>query len=340
MPIKLKKSRFARNHDREKDFGDIFNKTSKGLSYILTLVITVFFTPVMITTSIFSKEIIIMLANISLSIGYLTSFFWRIYHGEISNSVLVASSLALVAFLVAAGFLFPPLSALTFINLFGFVNQMAVGINLYFLIKDVIIPPCKKLIENIAQLMGFNIEGRYYSKPPLTLEDDRYIIDQLLMKSYGHDSYSPQFKPMQLDKFNNLLIKLSKYIDKYDESLFGYINNKDAITDLEKQIAQLTTQGNAESSYSFIRRKTGFRNTKINMLKEATQILLNTMDTPESDASDALKFFSGIDKHQLKECRQTTLSKGLECLQQEILRQQEKIAELEECLPVQDAFSV
>jgi hypothetical protein len=334
MPLKLKKSRFSRNKDREKEFGDIFNKTSKGLSYILTLVITVFFTPAMITTTLFSKEMIIMLANISLSLGYLTSFAWHIYHGEISKAVLVLSALAVVAFLVAAWFLFPPLSALTFVNLFGFVNQLAVGVNLYFLVKDVIIPPCIKLIENICQRLGFEIEGRYYSKPPLTLEEDRYVIDHLLRKSYGHDSSSPKFQQVQLDHFNNLLTKLSKYIDKYDESLFGYINNKDAITDLEKQIAQLTTQANAESSYTFIRKKIGFRTTKINMLEEAKDTLSKILETPGSDASCALSFFKGLNEFTLNKHRQKALTMGLKCLDKELHRQREKIAELKDCLPV------
>lgn len=275
-----------------------------------------------------------MLANISLSLGYLTSFCWRIYHGEISNTVLLISSLALIGFVVAGYFLFPPLTALTFINLFSFVNQMAVGVNLYFLVKDVIIPPCKKLIENIAQLMGIDIDGRYYSKPPLTLEDDRHIIDQLLTKVYGHDSFSPKFHQTQLDRFNNLLSKLSKYIDKYDESILGYINNKDAITDLEKQIAQLTTQGNAESSYTFIKRKISFKKTKINLLKEASEIISTTIATPESDTSEAMKFFDDVRESRLKNYRQRVLNSGLKCLEKEIRKQQEKITVLEECLPL------
>lgn len=336
MPLKLKKSHFARNKDREKEFGDIFNKTSKGLSYILTLVITIFFTPAMITTTVFSKEMIVMLANISLSLGYLTSFAWRIYQGEISPAVLVLSALAVVAFLVAAWFLFPPISALSFVSLFGFVNQLAVGVNLYFLVKDVIIPPCIKLIENICQRMGFEIEGRYYSKPPLNLQEDRYVIDHLLRKSYGHDSSSPKFKQEQLDHFNNLLTKLSKYIDKYDESLLGYINNRDAITDLEKQIAQLTTQGNAESSYTFIRKKIGFRTTKINMLKEAKETISKILETPDSDARCALNFFKGLNEFTLNKHRHKALTLGLKCLDKELHRQQEKIAELQDCMPVEE----
>ena len=334
MPLKLNKSFFARNHSREKEFGDFFNKTSSGLSYIMTLSITVFFTPAMIATSIFSKEIIVVLANMSLSLGYITSFAYRIYQHEVSKSELLISSLTLAAFLLIAYFLCPPIAALSFFSVLGFLNQMAVAVNLFFLIKHVIVPPCKKLIENIAQSLGFDIAGRYYSKPPLTLGNDRYILDLLLMKAYGHDSYSSEFDEKEIGSFNKLLSKLSAYIDKYDESILGYINNKDDIAELEKQIAQLTIKGNPETSYTFIRKKIGFKTTKVQMLEAAKDTVSTAFDNPYHDATQALNFFSNIDNDDLQTNRQQVLGEGLQCLENEIQRQREKIASLEACLPL------
>ena len=334
MRLKLNKSLFARNRDREKEFGDIFNKTSKGLSYIMTLSITIFFTPALIATSLFSKELIVILANLSLSLGYLSNFAYRIYHKEVSKSELFVSSLTIAGFLMVSYFLSPPMMTLSFINFLGFANQMATAVNLFFLIKHVIVPPCKKLIENIAQLLGFDISGRYYSKPPLTLEHDRYIIDLLLRKAYGYDSYSPKFTEKQLVSFNKLLAKLSEYIDKYDESILGYINNKEDIADLEKQIAQLTIKGNPESSYTFIKKKIGFKTTKINMLNAAKESVSNALTNPLIDATQALRFFDDVNLSQLKTKRQQLLGAGLNRLEKEILRQQNKKNSLEECLPM------
>lgn len=333
MSVKLKKSLFARNRDREKELGEIFNKTSRGLSYIMPLALTVFFTPAVITTSLFSKEIIAMLANLSLSLGYLTNFAYKIYQNEISKSELVISSLTLAAFLIIAYILCPPVAALSFFSGLTFLNQLAVSVNLFFLMKHVVVPPCKKILENIAQYMGFNIAGRYYSKPPLTLEHDRFILDQLLIKTYGHNSFSPEFNETELVSFNNLLLKLSEYIDKYDESILGYINNKDAIADLEKQIALLTTRANTDSSYAFIRRKIGFKTTKINLLQEAKETVSAALENPFNDAGPSLRFFKGFDANELEKNRELVLSAGLECLQNEIERQQEKIASLQVCLP-------
>ena len=194
-------------------------------------------------------------------------------------------------------------------------------------------PPCKKIIENIAKYMGFNIAGRYYSRPPLTLEHDRFILDQLLIKTYGHDSFAPEFNEAELVSFNKLLLKLSEYIDKYDESILGYINNKEAIADLEKQVALLTTRANTDSSYAFIRRKIGFKTTKIKLLQEAEETVSAALEDPFNDVGSALRFFKGVDSSELEKDRESVLSAGLVCLQNEIQRQQEKIASLHVCLP-------
>lgn len=334
MFLKLKKYLFSKNHDREKEAGDFFSKTSSGLTSVMPLILTVFFTPALITTSLFSKEIIVMLANFSLSLGYITNFAYRLYRKEVSASELLISSLTLAAFLTVAYLLFPPLAPISFIGVLIALNQMAVAVNLFFLIKHVLVPPCKKLIEHVAQYMGFNITGRYYSKPPLTLEQDRHVIDQLLMKTYGHDSFAPQFHQNQLDRFNALLMKQSSYIDKYDESILGYINNRAPIADLEDQITKLTVQGNPESSFTFIRKKIGFKTTKIKMMEQAKEIVLNAIEHPEQDVSEALHFFKPVKNMDLQKDRDKILATGLKCLDLEILKQQEKINSMESCLPI------
>ncbi|WP_298626883.1 hypothetical protein [uncultured Legionella sp.] len=333
MYLTLNKASFGRNRDREKEFGDIFNKTSRGLTSVMPMIITMFFTPALITTSLFSKEIILIVANLSLSLGYLTNFAYRIYTQQMSKTELFVTTTSLTAFLTLAYFLCPPLASISIISSLTVINLMAVAINLFFLIKHVIVPPCKKFIENVAQHLGFDITARYYSKPALTLENDRYVIDQLLRVTYKHDSWSPDFKPEELESFNNLLAKLSHYIDKYDESLLGYINNQDAIADLEEQIAQLTTQGNPGSSYTFIEKKIGFKTTKINMLEDARKTLTMELETPNKTHSPALRFFKGINSLEFQENPQQIIKEGLSCIEQEIRRQQDKISSLESCLP-------
>lgn len=332
--MKLKKSLFARNDAREKEFGHYFNKTSSGLSYIMALTVTVFFTPTLISTSLFSKETIVILANFSLSLGYLSNFAYRIYQNEVSKAELLVSVMTLAAFLIIAYVTCPPVAMLPiFASALGLINQMATAVNLFFLIKHVIVPPCKKFIENFAQVLGFDIAGRYYSKPPLTLEQDRFIIDLLLRKTYKHDSNSSDFNESELICFNMLLLKLCEYIDKYDETILGYIKNKEDITELENQIAQLTTKGNADGGLSFINKKIGFKTTKINILQAAKDEVDRTLNDPLMDPAKALRFFRTIDSNQLKTNRQQLLQEGVQCLETEIVRQQDKITSLKNCLP-------
>ena len=333
MAIKLKKALFARSRSREKEIGDIFNKTSYGITNLMPFIAILFFTPVLITTSIFSREIIPMFANISLCFGYLSNFAYRVYNKEISKSELVISTVLLIAFLSLAYFLYPLIAVVSFINVITIINQMAAAVNLFFLVKHVIVPPCKQLIEKIAQFIGLDIAGRYYNKPPLTLKEDRFIIDRLLRQNYRHDTSSPEFREEELDSFNRLLAKLCQYVNKYDESFFGYIINKDAISDLETRISELTTLGNHDSSYTFIRRKIGFKTTKINLLETAKEAVLTAIQTPNITPRQALSFFTDIDQDQLKTDKISVLKEALECVQGEIARQQEKIEGLNACLP-------
>jgi hypothetical protein len=332
MSLKLKKQLFSRNKEREKDIGEFFNKTSSGLTNIMPLIITVFFTPAIITTSFFSKEIIVILANASLCLGYLSNFAYRLYHREISKSELLVTLFTLALFLTLAYFLFPALGALSLITVLGFVNQMAIATNLFFLMKHVVVPPCKQMLENIAQYMGLDIAGRYYSKPPLSLERDRFVIDQLLKKTYEHDSFSEQFNPKEIKVFNKLLNKLLKYINKYDASILGYIKNKEEITDLEQQIEELTIQGNPDSAYTFIRKKIGFKTTKLKLLQNAEILVTEALEKPENDSQPALGFFHHVDH---KKDKQELLQSGLSCLKQEIHRQEKKLRSLNNCLPLQ-----
>ena len=333
MMLKLNKALFSRNRRREQEIGDIFNKTSNGITNLMPFIIPLFFTPVLITSSLFSKEIIVMLANISLSLGYISSFSYHAYYNEVSKAEILISTLLLIAATALAYYLSPPLMAFTFIKGLIFLNQAAAAINLFFLVKHVIIPPFKQIIEKIAHYFGYDISAGYYSKPPLTLEKDRFIIDKLLLQTYDHDSFSPEFQVQELSSFNKLLNMLCRYINKYNESIFGYIFNKDAIANLDSQVAQLTIQGSIDSSYAFIHKKIGFKTTKIHLLEVAEKAVLSALKDPNSDATAAMHFFQNVDQSELKNNRNTVLSESLLCVQEEIKRQQEKIHCLEECLP-------
>ena len=214
MFLKLRNSLFSRNRTREKEIGAIFNKTSRGITNLMPVIIPIFFAPALVTTSLFSKEIILMLANISLSLGYVSNFAYRIYNNEVSKSELLITALIVAALIALSYFFYPTIIAYSFVNVLSVLNQMAAAVNLFFLVKDVIIPPCKRALEKVAQFLGVDITSGYYSKRPLTLEEDRYILDRLLTQAYGYDSFSPKFQEKKIGSFNRLLNKLCDYINK------------------------------------------------------------------------------------------------------------------------------
>lgn len=56
MNIKIKKEKFARNRSRENEVGSFFIKTSSGLTSASSVIIALFFTPALITSSISQKK--------------------------------------------------------------------------------------------------------------------------------------------------------------------------------------------------------------------------------------------------------------------------------------------
>ncbi|PJD96417.1 MAG: hypothetical protein CK426_05250 [Legionella sp.] len=332
MPLKLNKIKFSRNRTREKELADIFNETYNGITNIMPFIITLFFAPVLITTSLFSKELFFILANMSLCIGYLSNFFYRLYRHEMEFSELVISVMILTL-LVCFSISYHPLilTQLFSTTTLGVINQVASAINLFFLIKHTIVPPFMRIIEQTADYLGINISSRYYSKTPFTLEEDRFIVDKMLRELYQYDSFSPQFNPQAITRLNNLLNKLCTYINKYDAPLLGYLLNREAITEIEAHINQLTVHGAAGSSYTFIRKKIDFKTTKIRLLEKAKQ----SLQEPSNEIESFIDYFEHIDIHKAKTNRPFFLHAAITCFDREIIRQKEKINSLEECLPLQ-----
>lgn len=334
-----RKKKFARNRSREQEAGSLFSKTSSGLSNAFSLIIAIF-TPALITSSIASTEILLPLANIFLSLGYLTNFSYRIYNREISHVELMVSALALAGFVAAAFLLFPPAGAvISVLSAIQLINQAAVAINLFFVVKHVLVPPIKHVVEKIAKYLGYDISRQYCLKPALTLEKDRFAVDRILEKDYGHDSHSKKYNSAQLSHLNKLLTKLTFYISKYDELLLGYIRHKDKITALEKSIESLSQRGDPDSSYSFIKEKIRFKTTKVQLLQDAVAEVQVALAHPGKLDDKALSYFH-IPLLQRKRNRTEMLKAGLDDLQYEIKRQQVKINSLQECLPLSVAMII
>ncbi len=336
MPLRLNKQKFARNKAREKEVGNIFNKTYTSLINFMPFIITFFFAPVLFTTSLFSKELFLMCANICLALSYLSSFAYRLYRKEMSTSELIISTLILTA-LVALSIYFYPIMMLqgSYITILGFFNQMATAVNLFFVVKHAIVPPLMVAMDYIAHCLTINVASRYYTKAPLTIEEDRYVLDKLLRDLYQHDSFDEQFDIKKISHFNTLLNTLCFYINKYDASFLGYLVKKEAITAIESNINQLTIEAAPEAAYAFIRKKIDFKTTKVKLLHLSKKQLDDELTKKIPDSTSFLDYFENTNEQKAKTDAVRFLHNGSICLHNEITRQEEKISLLQKCVPVQ-----
>lgn len=329
MSLSLRKSPFRRNRNREKSVGDVFNNASSSLSSAMSLALTIFFTPALMATSLFSQEIVLMLINLSLCLGNLSNYGYRIYQGDIGKVELLVSLSILAAFVAGAYFLFPAVASVTtLLGAISLANQFAVGINLFFLLKNSIVPPIIGWCRYIGKALGYDIHDQYHQIEPLNLKKDTCIVNALMQKHFGH-SYQKGPVEEDLKKLNQLLKVLEGYINKYDEVVLGDVKYNEAIKAIEGHIKQLTLKGNADSSFTFIRQKIAYKEVKLDRLQQAKLELLEA----QQDWQRFSKYCKGIKPASYH--RQPTMfhQQATELLDREIERQQSKMERLSGCLP-------
>lgn len=334
MSVYLKKSFFSRNKEREEAYGSMFNKASLSITFIINVVIATLFAPVVILTSIAFKDVALMLANIFLSVGYSTNFFYRLASKEVSASELIISAITLAAFLVFTFYFLPVTTVWSLVNIINFCNHVATAVNGFFLVRNVIVPPLKKLSESVARFFGYEIGGSYFYQRPLRLGKDRFVIDKLFRKYYRHDVTQSKNFDEELRPFNNLLLKLVSYTDKYNEPFLGSLSNGEMISAHEKLIKQLIIEGNASNCILRIEQKMEYKKTKITLL-ESAKMEVETITASDSikDITSKLRFFGAIPSKKVKTARAELKNECLDIIDTELKRQQEKLEALKACLP-------
>lgn len=329
MNLRLRKSPFKRNQDREKNIGDIFNNASSSLNSVMSLTLTIFFTPALIATSLFSQEIVLMLINLSLCLGNLSNFVYRVYKKEVGTIELLVSLSMLAGVITAAYFLFPTIvSTASVLGIIALANQFAIGINLFFLFRNSIVPPIIGWFRSIGKALGFDVQDKYYQIKPLDLKEDACVVNALMQKHFGHGFKEGPIED-DLNKLNQLLNILQDYINKYDEIILGDVKYNEVIKTIEGHIRQITLKGNADSSFSFIRQKIAYKEVKVHRLQQAKS---------EGAAGDQnwqwlSKYCKGVDQSSYQRQPSMFNQKAIELLDKEIERQQTKIDRLSGCLP-------
>jgi len=236
------------------------------------------------------------------------------------------ASLVLLGALLAVTFSTAPISlGFTLIQSINFLNLISTGINSFFLIREFIVPPFQALIKYTFKLLGYELQTSFFSSPPLTLRKDGPVIDRLLKKHYKHDSFSAHFTEDEIKPFNALLQKMVVYVNKYQEPFFGTLIERDNIQGLQKAINALVNDGNTDSGLAFINKKIDFKTHKINRIQRAIETCKTKGNEEEHQASQTQSrhgfFRKPREKYELSE------------LQEELVRQEEKVASLRLCVP-------
>ena len=316
--LSVKKSNFSRTSFRDRAIGEYFKRASFGLTAYGKVLVDFFFTPAVATSSIMAGGLFLLLANMLLALGSLTTFASRLYYNEVSTFEVVAMTATIAASITLAIFIAPPMSLI-----FG-MSVVASAINYVFLVKNLIIPPLKHLIEKALFYFDIDIRGEYYFEPPLDEVEDEYAIRRLLRNQPLNDGNRHKF-----EAYNKAIKKLCDYHNKYTEELLGSIFRKEDLEELQNDIFQLK-EGSAKYPMKFFEKKISHKTTKRDKFHKAMVQLTRAEESGNIEEYNRLGelFFEDYTSVNLSELNVTS-----ELLLEQIHRQEEKIRQLVECVP-------
>lgn len=328
--ISLNRAHFSRNRHREKEYDNVFSKAHKSLSFLSQVFFLVIFPPAIAISSLFSNAVLISTMNIFLSIAYCAKFIQRISEQEVSLLEMATTLFFLSLTIGTSLYWAPAISLISLIDVIGCINLIATGINSFFLVRDILLPPVQGLIHDVLNSFGYEITTSFFNKSPLTLKHDSHVLDRLLRKFYKHDSHSPEFKEQEIRPFNNMLSTLTHYINKYNKPFLGNLTNRERITTLENAVSQLIIHGNTDSTTLFIRKKIDFKTSTLNHLLKAKQEFI--IDGRKDNFTHRYRFFNL--SHKIPIDNQDELhAAGVTLFDDAINRQKQKIETLQACLP-------
>ena len=275
----LKKEKFSRNKHRESIAKGLFSSLESSVNWVSKVIITMSFAPVITATTIYNMNAILVTTNIIISLCSLANYFVEAILNSLKNDNIFQDYLLLDLLLNTLGivtsiyfFIYIAPSELSlawdFRNFLFVSNIIASGINLFFLVKSVILPPLANIIDYVLSIF-FNIQLKAQTND-LNIKEDKHIIDIILTEHYGVTSYnmSPEEIKEKLIPFNNLIDTLNSYINKYNDLFLGSIVNQDKIKDLKKMVNDIILYGKTGEAIKFIKKKISFKTTTINKVQD------------------------------------------------------------------------
>jgi hypothetical protein len=333
MNFSINKAHFKMRKD--KDLDSFFKKSNENLLFILPIIFGLILSPTIIVGSILSQTVFLIIANALLSIGFIIEFCGRIYRNEVSFTEFMLSLIVMTGLFLVAFYFLPGIPGFGVIGALCFINLLATSINSFFLIRNLIIPPVLELIKYfVLKVFGYEMKARIYNADRITEKEHRGVTNRLFTTFYKQESSASEVDisvdfEEKIKPFNNTIEMLEHYVNKYQKPVLGYLNRYIEIQRLQSAATRLAEEGHTDAAFGFIKMKLPFKKQKMSELTRAKEKL---QTEAQSLGNNLHTFFSpplGMTIGNSPE----NIQQGIKLLEAEILRQSEKIAKLEACLP-------
>lgn len=321
---------FKRNKHRKILSDGYFSDFESVITWISRISVAIFFTPVVAVSAFFTKNSFMAFFNVVLALVNIANFIYRAMMGYISVTESILTTISIILAVMGTVLLTPGFapSVLTFTSFMYSIVVLATATNSLFSIKSLVLPTFKKIVESILKIFGVKYKDSLIKKNDFDIDKDKYVLNRLLKKHFDHDCTHKDVK-RRIKLYNNMLGILIKYLNKYNDALFGNIANRAEISQLEKIQDELTNKGEDSNFIKFIDMKIDFKETKLSEISQGIETLESAIQKAEStgDLNDYNKligkYFIHVDSLS-DSTKIETHSKQPLTLLREVKEQQEK----------------
>lgn len=248
---------------------NISKRVHKNMQALGPIIFALFFAPtVVVVSSIMSQAAFLIASNIFLSLGFLVSITYGIYEKFTNQRKLAAVlelvfSLAIIAGLFFLAFYFTPfIGGWSFLGTLSFINLFASSINIFMLIRVLLLPPILSSLQAFLVKCGFEkakIELEY-SRDIRAVGEDNTSEDfcaNILLIKYPESCrrFDDNWKKEAIKPFNHAKNVIRDYENKYQSSLLGNVIRSSDIANRRSNYMNMVERGDTDSIFAFFRRK-------------------------------------------------------------------------------------
>ena len=328
---RLKKSYFKQKKYLQNRNTSIF-KLAHHKMQALGLIYSILLSPIVVAASIISHATFLMVANIVYSSYKLFEILYKIYEKIYYKKYHAAFwefffSAAIIAGLFMLVFTFAPLiPGSGLISIICFINLFASSINIFVLLRPLLLPLLFSIPKYVARIFGHEIDIELEFAPDFNSEEDD-CARRLIIRNYPtHEIKDGCANELMLEPFNQSKTIIYKKINK-DSVGWGAIERAGEIEEKKKYYDDMVNKGTISGSHdTFFRNKLLAKAQKIQLLTEAlSEVSSIKPSSPEVDKT-LRKYFDQYSVQDVQAC--------VAILKSEIVRQADKMDALFACFPL------